>query len=149
MTPFIDNIKKWFSDSLAFSICYFIAFLLLLETFSDSSQTTNMFLLIDFLTVILLTIYYLATILAGNFINRTFNVCEKGMLLFITAQLSVLTITGYLPILELFKGFLNDQIPHDQIYLFRRNRDLAFLITGLMSSIVYVAINYRTKNNIH
>jgi hypothetical protein len=72
------------------------------------------------------------------------------------SELSVLTLTGELPVFGLLqkcvyskKPYSGDKSLDDSIYLFRQSRDLVFSIAGLTSSILFVIIKLVTKNRSH
>jgi hypothetical protein len=156
MTKLASNIKHSFKDTLLFIGCYLIIFLLLIGTFSDGRQTTAMFVLIDFLVVVIVTIYYFIFSFIIQLTNKTIGIIIKALLLFILAELAVLTLTGELPLFGLLqkyvyskKTYSGDKSLDDSIYLFRQTRDMAFSIAGLTSAILFVIIKKLTKNNSH
>ena len=156
MTKLTSNIKQSFKDTLLFGCLYFIIFLFLIGAFSDGSQITGMFVLIDFLVVSIVTIYYFIFSFIIKLTDKTIGVLSTALLLFVLAELSVLTLTGELPIFGLLQKYIYSKKPYsgdksldDSIYLFRQSRDLAFSITGLASAIFFAIIKRVTKNNSH
>lgn len=156
MTKLASNIKQSFKDILLFDCFYFIIFLFLIGTFSDGSQTTGMFVLIDFFVVVIVTVYYVIFNFIIKLTNKTIAMLLTACLFFVLAELAVLTLTGELPIFGLLQKYIYSQKPYsgdkyldDSIYLFRQSRDLAFSIAGLTSAILFAIIKRVTKNNSH
>jgi len=153
MTKLSSNIKQSLKETLLFDTCYFIIFLFLTATFSDSSQTTGMFVLINFFVVVVVTVYYFVFSFTIQFIDKTIGVFTKALLFFVLAELSVLTLTRELPVFGLLqkyiyskKSYSGDKSLNDSIYLFRQARDFAFSIAGLSSAIIFLIIKRLTNN---
>ena len=156
MAKLASNIKQLFKDTLLFIVFYFIIFLLLITTFSDGSQTTGMFVLIDFFVVAIVTIYYFILSFFIKLTDKTIGIFTAALLLFVLTELSVLTLTGELPLFGLLQKYIYSKKPYsgdksldDSIYLFRHSRDFAFSIAGLTSAILFAIIKRLTKNNSH
>jgi hypothetical protein len=156
MTKLTSNIKQSFKDTLLFECFYFIIFIFLIGTFSDGSQTTGIFVLIDFFVVVIVAIYYFIFSFIVKLTDKTIGILSTALLLFVLSELSVLTLTGELPVFGLLQKFVYSKKPYsgdkslnDSIYLFRQSRDLAFSIGGLTSSILFVIIKLVTKNRSH
>ena len=140
---------------MLFAICYFFLFLILIATFSDGSQTTGMFVLIDFFVIIILTVYFLVLGLTIQTITgKTIGVLTKALLFVVLAELAVLTLTGQLPLFGLLqkyiyskKSYSGDKSLDESIYLFRQSRDFAFSIAGLTSAILFLIVKRLTKKN--
>ena len=156
MTRFTNNIKQSFKDTLLFDCFYFIIFLFLIGTFSDGGQTTGMFVLIDFLVVATVTVYYFIFSFIIKLTDKRIGILLTALLLFVLAELSVLTLSGELPIFGLLqknfhskKSYSSDNSLDNGIYLFRQSRDLAFSIAGFTSAIFFVIIKWVKKNKCH
>ena len=156
MTKPASNIKQSFKNILIFIGCYFIVFLFLIGTFSDGSQATGMFTLIDFFVVVVVTIYYFIFNFIIKLTDKTIGIFTTALLLFILAELSVLTLTEELPMFGLLQKYVYNKRPYsgsktinDSIYLFRQTRNFAFSIAGLTSAILFVIIKRLIKNNSH
>jgi len=106
MTKLSSNIKQSLKETLLFDTCYFIIFLFLTATFSDSSQTTGMFVLINFFVVVVVTVYYFVFSFTIQFIDKTIGVFTKALLFFVLAELSVLTLTRELPVFGLLQKYI-------------------------------------------
>ena len=156
MIKFTSNITQSLKDALLFDCFYFIIFLFLIGTFSDGSQTTGMFVLIDFFVVLIVTIYYFILSFIIKLTDKTIGMLSTALLLFVLAELSVLTLTRELPIFGLLqkyvyskKTYSGDMTLDDSIFLFRQSRDFAFSITGLISAVLFMLIKQSTKNKSH
>ena len=157
MSKSLSNIKQSFKDTLLFAICYFFLFLFLIRTFNDSSETKGMLALFDFFVIIILTVYFLFLNLTVQTITgKTIGLWIKALLFVILVELSVLTLTGELPLYGLLqkyiyskKSYTGDKTVNESIFLFRQSRNFSLSIAGLTSAILFLIIKGLTnkKNN--
>jgi len=115
-----------------------------------------MFVLIDFFVVLIVTIYYFILSFIIKLTDKTIGMLSTALLLFVLAELSVLTLTRELPIFGLLqkyvyskKTYSGDMTLDDSIFLFRQSRDFAFSITGLISAVLFMLIKQSTNNKSH
>jgi len=89
MTKHITEIKQSFRDTLLFISCYFIVFLFLIGIIRDSTQTTGMFILIDFFVVVIATIYYFIFGFLFQLTNRKVGIIIEALSFFILTEFAV------------------------------------------------------------
>ena len=145
--------KTVFKDAAIFDVCYLAIFWAFIGTFSDGGQTSGMFVIISFLLVLVLTFYYLIAGLVIKAAKVKMTFFMKAILLFLLAELAVLTVIGTIPLF----GFLQEfgqgsesfsKAPYeDSTALFRKERDFALSITGLLSAICFFVIRTLTHRN--
>ena len=115
-----------------------------------------MFVLIDFSVVIVVTFYYFLLNLTIQVAGKTVGLLTKTFVFFVLAELSVLTLTGEIPIFGLLqqyvysrKSYSGDKSLDDRIYSFRQGRDFAFSIAGSVSAIIFIVVERMMRNNSH
>lgn len=144
--------REALTETIIFSTVYCITFIALIHTFSDGGQTTGMSVITGLLATILLTVYYTAASFLLQTFDKKISVLMKVMLLFIVAELAVLTLTGELPLFGLLQKYIYSGQPYsgnkwldNSIYVFREKRDFAFSMSAVAGSIIVLIAKMLTK----
>ena len=142
-------------DALLYSIVYFLSFQLFSKI--ESGQTRAMFLLISLMATIMI---FISTAISGLLFSTVAEkqlIVWKAIAFFIICEIIAYVLLSEIAFFGLFQNlsarqieFSGQGIVADDIYHFRKNRNMTFSIAGLISSVVLTAKYYlynRTRNN--
>ena len=152
MTKLKAYIKQTFRETALSNICYFIVFVCLIPTFADNGVTIITFILIDLFVVILSYFYYTLSLSLIQPTKWNVGIVTKALLFFVLTELSVLTITGELPVFGLYQiyvyhmhRFAGNKTFYYDSYLFLLKRNFSLSISGMISAVTFLIAQWLHK----
>jgi hypothetical protein len=145
----IENLRGLWIYNLSFVILFDFIFL---RRFTDSSQTTLVFIIISVILQIW-TLALFALVIEG--IKLFFakpGILIKAILLFLVSEISVLFLTEHIPLFGLFERQDYDLSKDIDKFLiiFQKGRDFALSTCGFLSSIIYfLFIRFRDRTSLN
>lgn len=135
------NMRGLWIYNLSFIVLFDFIFL---KTFSDSGQTFGMFIIVSVILQALTVFLFILTTLGLLLIPIRQSVLVNSIILFILSEISVLVMTADISLFGLFETH-NPNLSPDldkSLMAFRKGRDFALSISGLLSCVIYFLFSY-------